>query len=177
MLRRRIVSEALHLGAVVPAALGVCCLARDRGRLVELAAGLVMLVAMLDMALGVMSGSGMLASSTWAVVLVSIGGGVLLAEKLGLVPRCRHTAIGTALMGSYAAVMALLGHSSSHAVHSPAAGHTVLLALCLAVALGGSAVHAILTWEEITDRDAPIRARIAAGSMTVSMMVMLMAIG
>lgn len=41
----------------------------------------------------------------------------------------------------------------------------------------GQLLEHALTWEEITDRNAPVRARIAAGSMTVSTMLILMAVG
>nr|WP_100813077.1 hypothetical protein [Microbacterium lacus] len=59
--------EILHLGALAPAAIGACCIAADRrrARAPELAASVLMLVAMLDVVLW-----GVVAPAAWAAVLI-----------------------------------------------------------------------------------------------------------
>jgi hypothetical protein len=61
------VGEILHLGALAPAAIGACCIAADRrrARTPELAASVLMLVAMLDVVVW-----GVLAPVVWAAALV-----------------------------------------------------------------------------------------------------------
>lgn len=111
-------SETLHLWAVAPAAIGTCCLAADRARVrpPEVAASVVMLLAMLDAAI-----FGVVAPVYWT--------GLLLAAALGLAvwrrPRQRrsprvpptmtlHTALGLVLMAALQVSMGAHGSPSGH---------------------------------------------------------------
>lgn len=86
-------SEVLHATALVPATLGVCCTIGDRRRAVEVGAGLLMLVAMVDLSLG----PGVVPAGLWAVAM--LGSAVPLA-----VFRSHHAAAGMVLMGLLAAL-------------------------------------------------------------------------
>lgn len=88
-------SEVLHATALVPATIGVCCTIGDRRRAVEVAAGVLMLVAMADLALG----SGLVPAWLWAAAMLG------LAVPLAVV-RSHHAAAGMVLMGLLAALQA-----------------------------------------------------------------------
>ncbi len=88
-------SELLHATALVPATVGVCCTIGDRRRAVEVAAGVLMVLAMADLALG----RGLVPAWLWAVSMLS------LAVPLAVV-RSRHAAAGMVLMGLLAALQA-----------------------------------------------------------------------
>jgi hypothetical protein len=81
------VGEILHLGALAPAAIGACCIAADRrrARAPELAASVLMLVAMLDVVVW-----GVIAPVVWAAALVVAAIG--LAALRGRAARRRSTA-------------------------------------------------------------------------------------
>ncbi|WP_396645033.1 hypothetical protein [Microbacterium sp.] len=132
-------SEALHLWAVAPAAIGTCCLAADRARVrpPEVVASVLMLLAMLDTAL-----SGLLAPVYWAALLI------LAALVLAMVRRPRrrraprvpvamtlHTALGLVVMAALSLVMT---------AHAPAAGHAHGIALA-PVLLVGSGAYAVVS--------------------------------
>lgn len=59
-------TEILHLGALLPAALGACCTVGGRRGVIDLGSALVMLAAMLDLA----SGAGIIHPLLWAGTLV-----------------------------------------------------------------------------------------------------------
>ncbi|MFE4002461.1 hypothetical protein ACFX43_27165 [Nocardioides sp. YIM B13467] len=171
-------SEALHAGAVLPAALGVCCVAVDRRRIAELVAGVVMVLAMVDMALG----SAVVApAGGWAVVLLALAGALMLAERRQLVPPCRHGAFGTALMGVCAALMAVRGHVHVLAVdhhdvgNAHAAGHELALAGLCVVAVFGTAAYLVMTVRELRREDVTWIDRIGAVAMPLSLLLMLAA--
>lgn len=92
--------EVLHLGALAPAAIGACCIAADRrrARLPELAASVLILVAMVDVVLG-----GVVAPVLWAAALLAAA--IVLAAVRGRAARLRvgrgpTRAAGTALVPS-----------------------------------------------------------------------------
>lgn len=170
-------SEVLHAGAVLPAALGLCCVAGDRRKVAELIAGLVMVLAMVDMALG----SAVVAPAGWALGLLVVAGALMLAQWRGLVPACRHSAIGTALMGLCAAVMAVRGHVHAlalehhHVGHSHAAGHELTLAALLVLATAGTAGYLVMTLRELRRGDLTWVDRLGLGAMPLSLLLMLAA--
>lgn len=125
-------SEILHAAAVAPAALGACCLAADRARVrpPEVAASVLMLVAMVDAA-----AFGVVAPVYWTAILLAAAVGLAVWRR----PRQRrtprvpalmtvHTALGMALMAGVQLGMG--GHTTAH-THGPA------LAPVLAVAVAG----------------------------------------
>lgn len=122
--------EILHLGALAPAAIGACCVAADRrrARAPELAASVLMLVAMLDVVLG-----GVVAPVVWAAVLIVAA--IALAALRGRARRVRtgrgsrrapvpspvmtvHATLGLVVMA--AVVMAMIPDASTAA---PVAHH------------------------------------------------------
>lgn len=114
-----------HLLALAPAAVGLCCLAADRrrARVREVAAGLVMMIAMIDSAVG------HLVPLVWWVAL-------LLATAMALAAshrrsRLAHGAGSGPVRGTEATMVA-------HA----AGGMVVMAALLLAMATGGAAAGA-----------------------------------
>lgn len=141
-------SEILHAWALAPAAAGACCLAADRRRVrvPELAASVLMLVAMLDAAV-----AGLLPPVYWAGMLL------LAAMALAALRRFRrpatghdgdgqmalHTAVGLVTM---AAVTLVAGHGAAPAaaaahVHGPTGAGVlaVVLAACAGFAAWSAA--------------------------------------
>jgi hypothetical protein len=112
-------SDLLHVSALVPATVGVCCTVRDRSRWVELAAGLVMLLAMADLALG----AGLLSPLVWAVLLVGGGVGALVQERDLRSWSGLHAAGGLFLMADLAMLMAHHAHVASMTGAEPTDGH------------------------------------------------------
>ena len=94
-------SEVLHATALVPATLGVCCTIGDRRRAVEVSAGVLMVVAMADLALG----PGLVSPTLWAVAMFA-------AAALLAVVRSHH-ADGMVVMGLMAALQAHHGHGAA----------------------------------------------------------------
>ena len=111
----------LHLLALAPAAVGLCCLAADgrRARAVELAAALLMIIAMADAAV-----TALVPAALWAGALIA--GAMLLA-----VTRGRARALAARGMGGGTAMP----------VHA-ASGMLVMAALLLATAGGPAATIA-----------------------------------
>lgn len=133
------VTEILHAWALAPAAIGTCCLAADwrRVRVPELAASLVMMIAMLDAAF-------------WRVVPVVVWAGTLLVAAMALAavrssrrasavvhsPSERgmtlHSTLGLVVM---AALLIGMGHSSSASPHPHGLSAGALGGLLLAGAI------------------------------------------
>ncbi len=122
--------EILHLGALAPAAIGACCIAADRrrARAPELAASVLMLVAMLDVVLW-----GVVAPILWAALLIVAA--IALAALRGRASRSRfargtdaapvpstvmtvHATLGLVVMA--ALVLAMIPDASTP---GPVAGH------------------------------------------------------
>ncbi|MDF2046472.1 hypothetical protein P2P98_09915 [Microbacterium sp. Kw_RZR3] len=158
-------SEILHAWAVAPAAVGACCLAADRARVrpPEVAASVLMLLAMLDAAV-----FGVVATVWWTVLLLI--GAVALAVRRR--PRQRrtprvpalmtvHTTLGMVVMGALQLGMVSHTSPSSHA-------HGLALAPVL---VGVAAAYVALSLE--TMRRMPTRLdRAQIGAMAASVVLM-----
>ena len=122
-MRRFGVAEALHLGALLPAAVGACCTlgARRSGRVAALASALVMLLAMLDTTAGLVG----LPALTWSAVLVLTALVVAATGRLAS-PTGARAGAGTGPVR--------LGHASAMAVH----GGIGLIAMAALLAVMGS---------------------------------------
>lgn len=183
-------SEVLHLGALVPAAVGACCTVGGRRGPLDLVAAIVMLAAMLDLATGV----GILHPLLWAVVLIvlavisavrlrSIAGSPAPVDALALaVTRHRaamtvHTSGGLVIMA--ALVCAMAGHAAGSIYAGPGmhpAGHQIGSGAIPAVLLlaGGMAVFVALS-ARLAVEAARRRERVVVVevvSMTVSVVTM-----
>ncbi|SIT76529.1 hypothetical protein [Microbacterium sp. RU33B] len=141
-------TEILHACALAPAAIGTCCLAADRRRVrvPEIAASLVMMIAMLDAAF-------------WRVVPVVVWAGILLLAAMALAavrssrraslvvasPSERgmtlHATLGLVVMAALLIGMDHGSSASSHA-HGLSAGALVGLLLAGAVAYAAASVVA-----------------------------------
>ena len=129
-------SEVLHLGALVPAAVGACCTVGGRRGPLDLVAAIVMLAAMLDLATGV----GMLHPLLWAVVLIvlAIASAVRLRSIAGLPAPVDDTA-----------VLAVTRHRAAMTAHT--SGGLVIMAALVCTMAGhaagsiyaGSGIHPI----------------------------------
>ncbi|HXH35214.1 MAG TPA: hypothetical protein VNJ54_12525 [Plantibacter sp.] len=118
-------TEVLHLGALLPAALGACCTVGGRRGVIDLGSAIVMLAAMLDLA----SGAGVIHPLLWACALMILA--VVSAVRLRVArPSARrpgvasdpfalrhraamvvHTSGGLLIMA--ALVCAMTGHASN----------------------------------------------------------------
>jgi hypothetical protein len=133
------VSEILHAWALAPATIGTCCLAADRRRVraPALAASVLMLLAMLDSALG-----RVVAPVFWAAILLAGAMGLAAAQRQrGRRPRVGagmtlHTAVGMVAMG---ALLLAMGHGSAA---GSAHEHGMSSATLLSVLLVGAMVSA-----------------------------------
>ncbi|MEV8267527.1 hypothetical protein [Microbacterium sp. NPDC076911] len=136
--------EIFHVGALVPAAIGTCCIAADRRwvRAPELLASLIMLTAMLD----VMFWS-LIAPVFWSAALIAFALLMVAARGLGRGARSEpgsarmmgaHSALGMVVMAVIVMAMAPAGSS----VDLPAGGHqhastaVSFLIFCVAVSVG-----------------------------------------
>ncbi|QKJ20479.1 hypothetical protein [Microbacterium hominis] len=147
------IALTLHAGALVPTAIGTCCLAADRRRvrLPELAASLLMLLAMLDVWL-----TGWVAGVYWAAAL--IGGALALAAwrrprrrlagDRGERPMLAHTTIGMIAMAMLLVTM-VAAHPESAGSHAHAHGgvpiDALVLAGCAAYAVSSAVLAARMT--------------------------------
>jgi len=123
-------TEVLHLGALLPAAVGACCTVGGRRGVVELGSSLVMLAAMLDLA----SGVGLVVPLLWAAALVILA--VVSAGRL----RFGHPASAGA--GGPGSIVARSRHRSAMVVHT-SGGLLIMAALVCAMASHpASGVHA-----------------------------------
>ncbi|MDR6691644.1 hypothetical protein J2X55_002567 [Microbacterium sp. 1154] len=159
-------SEILHAAAVAPAALGACCLAADRARVrpPEVAASVLMLVAMLDAAV-----FGVVAPVGWTALLLIAA----LALAVWRRPRQRRTPRQPALMTAHTTlgmvVMAALqlgmgSHTAGHA-HGPALAPVLVVCVVGYVGLSlaaGQRMPALLD-------------RVQIGAMTASVVLMAVA--
>ncbi|MDQ1076117.1 MULTISPECIES: hypothetical protein [Microbacterium] len=158
-------SEILHAWAVAPAAVGACCLAADRARVrpPEVAASVLMLLAMLDAAV-----FGVIAPVWWTVLLLTaaLGLGAWRRPRQRRVPRVPavmtlHTTLGMIVMAGLQ--LAMGGHATS-------SGHAHGLSLP-PVLVGAAAVYAVLSLEAM--RRMPARLdRAQIGAMAASVILM-----
>lgn len=139
--------EILHLGALAPAAIGACCIAADRrrARAPELAASVLMLVAMLDVVLG-----GVMAPIVWAALLIVAAMGLAalrgraVRSRAGRAPRAAvvpstvmtvHATVGLVVMAALvlamipdaSAALSITGHHGSGAPFGLVAAASALL--------------------------------------------------
>lgn len=113
-------TDVLHLGALLPAALGACCTVGGRRGVVELGSALVMLAAMLDLA----SGAGVVHPLLWACSLVILA--VVSAVRL------RVARPSTLRAGAAPAPLAIR-HRTAMVVHT-SGGLLIMAALVCAMA-------------------------------------------
>ena len=150
----RSVGETLHVWALVFTAIGVGCVAADRRgvRVPELAASVLMLLAMADVVFG-----RMLVSLGWVVILVA--GAMILAMARRL-PRSRtrdaaqsrmtvHTALGMIAMAILLLTMGHAGtpaptHTHGASTHGASDGGVIIVLLCAAVASASAAAASAL---------------------------------
>lgn len=132
-------TEILHAWALAPAAIGTCCLAADRRRVraPELAASLLMLLAMLDSAL-----ERIIAPVFWAALLLLGAMGLAASGRLrGRATRpaagmTLHSAIGMVAMAGLLLAMGHAGAETSAAsVHAHGVSGTTLTVALLAASL------------------------------------------
>lgn len=161
-------SEILHAWAVAPAAVGACCLAADRARVrpPEVAASVLMLLAMLDAA-----AFKVVAPVGWTALLLTAAVGLAVWRR----PRQRraarvpvmmtlHTTLGMVAMAALQLGMGGHGASAGHA-------HGVALApflLAIAAGYAGLSVAAIRRMPARLDRT-------QIGAMAVSVALMTVA--
>lgn len=138
--------ELLHAWAIAPAAIGVCCLAADRGRArwPDAAASVLMLVAMLDAAL-----TRLVAPVYWAALLIASAMALAAWQRprgrtSGARPRPRagmavHTGLGLIAM---AALELGMGHDPLAAANSAAHVHGGGGAVVTTLLLGGALAYA-----------------------------------
>ncbi|WP_345802364.1 hypothetical protein AAIB33_04510 [Microbacterium sp. AZCO] len=129
-------TELLHAWALAPAAIGTCCLAADRRRVraPELAASLLMLVAMTDAAF-----SGVVAPVYWAILLLvtAMALAALRGTRRRTAPHADtamtvHSGAGLVVMAALLVGMAA-GHSAGSATgHAHGASASALVAFLVA---------------------------------------------
>jgi len=160
-------SEILHAWAVAPAAVGACCLAADRARVrpPEVAASVLMLVAMLDAAV-----FQVVAPVYWTILLLAAAVGLAIWRR----PRQRraprvpalmtlHTTLGMVVM---AALQVAMG------AHAASTGHShgvALVPFLLAVAVGYAALSVVAMTRMPARLD---RTQIAAMAASVGLMAL-----
>ncbi|MDQ4111759.1 MAG: hypothetical protein M3306_11755 [Actinomycetota bacterium] len=170
-------SDVLHAGAVVSAAFGACCVARNGGRLGDLSAAVVMVLAMLDMALG----SLVLSTAGWTLVLLGTAGALEIGHRVGVTEKCRHSVVGTALIGACTAVLEARRHvhameaGDHHVGNLHGFGHDMVGSALLAIAVIGTLAYLPMTWCEMRSRPDTPAQQLAAGSMAASLVLMLLA--
>lgn len=156
-------SEILHAWAVAPAAVGACCLAADRARVrpPEVAASVLMLLAMLDAAV-----AGLVAPVYWTVVLLAaaVALAVWRRPRQKRAPRVSalmtaHTTLGMVVMA--ALQLGMGGPAASHA-HGPGLGPVLAGAV---IGYVGLSLAAVLKMPARLDR-----AQIAAMAASVVLM-------
>jgi len=161
-------SEILHAWAVAPAAIGACCLAADRARVrpPEVAASVLMLLAMLDAAV-----FGVVAPVYWTAVLLAAA--VALAawrrprqRRAPRVPASMtlHTTLGMVVMAGLQVAMG--GHAPAHG-H----GHGVALAPVVIAAAAGYVLLSLALLRRMTTR----LDRVQIGAMAASVALMAVA--
>lgn len=183
-------TELLHLGALVPAAVGACCTVGGRRGPVDLVAAILMLAAMLDLG----TGAAIVHPFLWAIVLTVLAVGSALRLRLGsAAPRHRddesrrplahhrvgmtvHTAAGLLIMAALVCAMAGHGAATPYAgtgIHTDrhhgggSSASTVLVALAVACFVALS-VRVALTATRRRERLAAVE----VVSMTASVVAM-----
>lgn len=143
-------ADLLHLWALAPATLGACCVAADRGRAraPELAASVLMVLAMADAA----TGAALIAPVFWAALLV-VAAIALAAVRGRRRAEGTHATPGMTIMTTLGlVVMAALtiamgahgsGHAGGHGHGVGAAGLAVGVGGMTAAYVGASAVLAV----------------------------------
>lgn len=114
-------TDVLHLGALLPAALGACCTVGGRRGVIDLGSALVMLAAMLDLA----SGAGIVHPLLWAIALVVLA--LVSAVRLRVV---RPSALG----GDAASHPFAIRHRAAMVVHT--SGGLLIMAALMCVMAG-----------------------------------------
>lgn len=166
--------EALHAWALAPTALGTCCLiaARRRVRVSEIAASVLMLLAMLDTALP----GQVLAPVFWAVLLIVGAIGIAAVRRVrsraaaSSVPAhsradpALHTTLGLVVMA--ALLLGMPGHGATGGHAHTGMGPTVLIIAAVAYIAASvvSAVRSPRWWD-----------RTQFGSMGLSTLLMTLA--
>lgn len=113
-------TELLHLGALVPAAVGACCTVGGRRGPVDLVAAILMLAAMLDLG----TGTAIVHPFLWAIVLTVLAVGSALRLRLGT---------ATVAHRDDESGRALANHRAGMMIHT-AAGLLIMAALVCAMA-------------------------------------------
>ncbi|PSL37246.1 hypothetical protein CLV49_0853 [Labedella gwakjiensis] len=195
----RPVTDLLHVAALLPATLGVCCTAGRRRIGAELWAAIVMLVVMVDLALGVVS----VPPVVWTAVLVATALGVVaLGGRSGEDTHPERTgqgsgsarrrsngmvalvAVGSLVMAGLAALMAAsvggaVGHTSTAGVGTGHHAATSLTGLLPSVVLMASAVFTIVVMGVAVQAARERRSRLEIaelGSMAASVALMALAV-
>lgn len=172
----------MHLLALAPAGVGVCCLAADRRRSrgAELVMGGLMLAAMID-AVAIRA-----VPTVWWTALLIVAALALVAghrrtrgrasDAPGERAMVVHTALGMIVMGALMLTMASGGTSEARASVAAASGHAHGVAAIEAVVLLGWAYVVVSVGLAVRTRSALVRAQYAAmaastGLMSVAMLV------
>ncbi len=169
-------TEILHAWALAPAAIGTCCLAADRRRVrvPELAASVVMMIAMLDAAF-------------WRVVPVVIWAGTLLVAAMALAAvrssrrasvvahspsaggMTLHSTLGLVVM---AALLMGMGHGGSTSVHSHGLSAGALGGLLLAGAIAYAGASVVAAWRTSGWQDRGQYAAMGASALLMGVAVL-----
>ncbi|MFT4305306.1 MAG: hypothetical protein QM604_00280 [Microbacterium sp.] len=167
-------AEILHLWALAPAAVGTCCLAADgrrtRGRIPELAASALMLLAMADAAgpgwIAPVYSAGLLLAA--AMTLVALRG----ARREGHRRRDRaelamtaHAAVGLIVMAALLLGMDHAAEASGGHAHGPSA------AAVAALFVAGAAAYALWSGWEAARAHSPL-GRLQFGAMGAATLAM-----
>ncbi|MBZ4486608.1 hypothetical protein LQ938_06490 [Microbacterium sp. cx-55] len=168
-------NEALHVWALVPAAASACCVAADRRRVrvPELAASVIMLLAMVDAAL-----LGIVPRPYWAALLIvgAVGLAALRSPRRRHRPRSDddalmtvHAALGLVAMAALLLAMAPASAAAPAHAHGLGAGATTGLFVVASIAYGA--------WSAIAAQRAHGRlVRAQFGAMGLATVVMAAAI-
>jgi hypothetical protein len=166
---------ALHISALVPALIGACCLAAERrpGRVGELVAALVMLVAMADGMRATPSAPRIL----WVALLLATAITLAAARgrrraPVGAVSRAMavHTATGLVVTGALLALMTGAAHGGQDP-HAHGLSSGALTAVLVVGALSYAAVSVV-----VAARSSATTARVQLVSMGASAALMAVAV-
>lgn len=114
-------TDVLHVGALLPAAVGACCTVGGRRGLLDLGSSLVMLAAMLDLA----SGAGLVHPLLWAALLVVLAVVSAARSRIGRAPAAVAAAAGRT---------AVAGHRSAMVIHT--SGGLMIMAALVCIMAG-----------------------------------------
>lgn len=151
-------TEILHAWALAPAAIGTCCLAADRRRVraPELAASVLMLIAMLDAAVG-----RLVAPVLWGALLIAAAMGLAGLRSVRRADRPRpaigramtvHTTVGLIVMAALLLTMAAGPASSPTHAHGMSAGALSIIVLLGVAAYCAASVIAAVRAHSRLDR-------------------------